>query len=30
MTITSEKAMNKAPHIGFRKPIAAMGIATIL
>jgi hypothetical protein len=30
ITITSEKAINKAPHIGFKNPSAAIGIATML
>ena len=30
MTTTSEKAINKAPHIGLRKPAAAIGIAITL
>jgi hypothetical protein len=30
ITTTSEKAMANAPTIGFKKPRAAMGMATIL
>jgi hypothetical protein len=30
ITITSENAINKAPHIGFNSPLTAIGIATKL